>query len=96
MEYKISFPYDTELLIRVKDITEPALNFAKIQCVKTKYCTYTFDSFSISTLRTIMMLYNDCTVVIRRHGYVVKEYTCEYFIEYLKTINGDDNGDSTR
>ena len=96
MLYKITFPYEVELEVRVKDNVESILNFARVTCQKVKWCTYEFDSFSIATLRTLIELYGDCTVVIRRHGYVVKEYTCEYFIEYLKTINGDDNGDSTR
>ena len=91
MIYKITFPYEYELEVRVKDNVESILNFARVQCVKTKYCTYEFDSFSIATLRTLIELYGDCTVVIRRHGYVVKEYTCEYFIEYLRELNGEES-----
>jgi len=93
MLYKITFPYEVEVELRVKDNIASILNIARVQCVKTKNCTYEFDSFAIATLRTIITLYNDCTIVVR-HGYINKEYTCEYFIEYLKTINGDDNGDS--
>ena len=86
MIYKITFPYDTELWFKVKGFAESILNIARVQCVKTKYCTYEFDSFSIATLRTLIELYGDCTIIIKKHGYINKEYTCEYFIEYLKLL----------
>jgi hypothetical protein len=90
MLYKITFPYEVELEVRVKDNIESALNFARVQCVKTKYCTYEFDSFAIATLRTLIELYGDCTIIIKKHGYIDKEYTCEDFIEYLKLLNGEE------
>jgi len=90
MLYRITFPYEVELEVRIKDNIESILNFARVQCVKTKYCTYEFDSFAIATLRTLITLYNDCTVIIKKHGYIDKEYTCEDFIEYLKLLNGEE------
>jgi hypothetical protein len=90
MLYKITFSYDVELEVRVKDNIESILNFARVHCMKLKYCIYEFDSFSIATLRTLIELYGDCTIVIRRHGYIDKEYTCDYFIEYLRELNGEE------
>jgi hypothetical protein len=90
MIYKISFPYDTELWFKVKGFAESILSIARVQCVKTKYCTYEFDSFAIATLRTLIELHGDCTIVIKKHGYIDKEYTCEDFIEYLRELNGEE------
>jgi len=90
MIYKITFPYDTELWFKVKGFAESILSIARVQCVKTKYCTYEFDSFAIATLRTLIELYGDCVIEIRKHGYPIKEYTCECFIEYLRELNGEE------
>jgi len=87
--YKITFSYEVELWLKVKGFAEP-MSIARVQCVKTKYCTYEFDSFAISILRTLIELYGDCIIEVRKRGYIDKEYTCEDFLEYLRLLNGEE------
>jgi hypothetical protein len=89
MLYKITFPYDVEVVVRVNDNEKPVLKFSKVSCVESRYCVYEFDMFDIVLLQALAS-YNDCRIVVEM-GRKAKEYSCNYFIEYLKTVNGEEN-----
>jgi hypothetical protein len=49
-------------------------------------CTYIFDVISFEAIRLYKTLYGSCEVIVND----VKRYDCEEFIEYVKTVGGEE------
>jgi hypothetical protein len=82
----LSFTTRHRVVVKAKEEYELADIAYETTCKKlTKpVCTYVLDDFSINFLLSL----KNCTVsIINDYGVVVKEFTCDYFIEKLKELN---------